>query len=150
MSPRARNGANSRRELDVSETRECEAVRAVVDEERTRFEAGKVASSSSVWTAIAVIVAHTDFPSSSLHNTSTFRRTTWIRDSWWSPCLLLSLLWVRITLETPAGILSHDYSRSLPLPSEIAVPCKQHRIRRCIRRGKNCYSVNGTRSILFF
>ena len=26
-------------------------------------------------------------------------------------------------------ILSRDHSLSLPLPSEIAVPCKQHRIR---------------------
>ena len=54
MSPRARNGANSRRESDVSEARGCEAVRDLVDDERALFEGGAMASSSSGWTAIVV------------------------------------------------------------------------------------------------
>jgi hypothetical protein len=54
-----------------------------------------------------------------------------------------------VLLETPADyFLSHDYSCPLRLSSEIAVPCKQHRIRRCIRCGENCYPIDGARSIL--
>lgn len=55
MSPRARNGANNRRVLGVSETRGREAGRVLVDEERALFEGGAMASSS------AIVVYRVDF-----------------------------------------------------------------------------------------
>jgi hypothetical protein len=48
MSPRARNGANSRRELGVSEEIGRSAGRVLVDEERALLEGGAMASSSAI------------------------------------------------------------------------------------------------------
>ncbi len=87
-----------------------------------------MASSLSGWTAIAAYRSVT-VKNSSLHNASQLHlhltTRTWNRGYWCSPCLLLSLLSVCVLLETPVDyFLNHDYSRSLPLSSEIAVPCQ--------------------------
>ena len=77
MSPRARNGANSRREMGVSSDTTGRAVLpALVSEERTLFRGGRVDSSSSISTVIGAIVPDIrdskDFLSLvyGLHNTS--------------------------------------------------------------------------------
>ena len=113
MSPRARNGANNRRELGVSSDTMGRAVLlALVSEERTLFRGGRVDSSSSTSTVIVAIVpdirdskyflfsyvGYIIRPVSTVPWTTTKQWIHYTQGYWRPPFLLLFLLWVSIVM----------------------------------------------------